>query len=171
MKRAIIIGLVILAVGFAFGRYSAPEKIKIEKETVIVEKTTKETKENAKTHTGRDKKYRKIIVELVHPDGTKETRTEIVEDTTTNRVTEKRTDSREENDSTTTSKETKTIETGRSKLIVSAMAGPSLSLSSGLSLGPISYGAHIQRNFLGPIMIGAWGLSSGTGGFSLGLMF
>lgn len=33
------------------------------------------------------------------------------------------------------------------------------------------YGASIQKNFIGPISLGAWGLSDGTVGLSVGIEF
>lgn len=165
--KSILGAILALGVAFAFGRYTAPEKVKIEKEIVTVESTTKEEKKEVKTDAQRDKRVEKVTTEVVRPDGTKETTTRIVEDSKTTRQTDSGTDSREESRKASTEKSSETIEYGRDKLSLSMLAGAPISFTSGL--GVIVYGGHIHRNFLGPISIGVWGLSNGTGGFSLGL--
>lgn len=84
-------------------------------------------------------------------DGSKET--VIVTDTTT--------DERSKGAQRTDSKE---VVSSKDKLNVSILAGSSLSLQ------PI-VGASAHKNFIGPITLGVWGLSNGTGGLSVGLNF
>ena len=53
--------------------------------------------------------------------------------------------------------------TVKDKLNVSLLAGNSLPLSA-----PI-FGASVQKNFIGPVTLGAWVLSNKTAGLSIGL--
>jgi hypothetical protein len=53
---------------------------------------------------------------------------------------------------------------------VSALVGASVNLKP-LGMGPLRYGASVERRVLGPVWVGAWGLSSGEGGVSLGVVF
>ena len=55
--------------------------------------------------------------------------------------------------------------TVRDKINVSLLAGNSLPISA-----PI-FGASVQKNFIGPITLGAWVLTNKTGGLSVGLNF
>lgn len=163
--------LIFIVVAFAFGFYMAPEKIKIQKEIQYVESTKKQSDESAKQDSQRDKRVEKTTTEITRPDGTKEVSTRTVEDSTTSRKSESARNERDESNKTSTEKETKEITAGRNHLTISALAGPQLKLSSGVSLGPLVYGAHITRPLLGPITVGLWGMSSGSGGMSLGLTF
>lgn len=165
--KGVLAAILALGVAFAFGRYTAPEKVKIEKEIVKVEDTRKEETKNVSTDSQRDKRVEKVTTEVVRPDGTRETTTRLVEDTKSTRSRDSATDSREESHTASTEKSSETIEYGRNKLSLSVLAGAPISFSSGP--GSMIYGGHISRNFLGPITIGVWGLSNGTGGFSLGL--
>lgn len=172
MSRNQIIGLVALVLtAFAFGRYTAPEKVKIEKEIVTVESAKKEDSKHVSTDLSRDKRVEKVITEIVRPDGTRETSTRVVEDTSTAKRSDTAANSREESNKASIEKSSETIEYGRNKLSLAVLAGAAPSFSGGLSFGPLAYGGHVQKNLLGPITFGVWALSSGTGGISLGLMF
>jgi hypothetical protein len=144
----IFTGLGALVAGMLAGRYSAPEKIKVETVTV-----TKEVVIHAES---KRLKKRKRIVESVDQNGRplKETLIETVEasqgTTTASRDT--------------TAKESKEIENRR---------GVSASLLIGLPLteiarGPV-YGAALSKPFIGPFTLGVWGLSNLTFGFAVGV--
>lgn len=139
-----------MVIAFVFGRYSAPEKIKIEKQTVTVEvekvKSENQTDLNA------------TVTSIHKPDGTVITRKKI-SSLTKNSITQN------------TAKEHLTQE--KTEIIkgsnVNVMALGAIDLSS-LTRG-IVYGVSISRPILGPITIGLFGFSSGIIGISGGLQF
>lgn len=144
-KNKIIIAVVLGIIIFAFGRWSAPEKVRIETKIVEVEKKESETKK---------KKHKKTVV-VKNPDGSETTTT--IEDETTER--KKKSDRLSENDSIEqTTKST-------SRLNISALVGKD-PLSTNLL-----YGGHVSRDLIGPVSVGVFGLSNKTAGFSLGLTF
>ena len=98
-----------------------------------------------------NKEQRKKVFIKENKDGSKETT--IVVDTSVNENTRTNAES--------TVKETIT----RTKLNVSVLVGGSLPLSE-----PI-FGISAQKNFIGPITLGIWGLTNKTGGVSIGLNF
>jgi hypothetical protein len=53
---------------------------------------------------------------------------------------------------------------------VSALVGAGVSLKP-LGLGPLVYGASVERRVLGPVFVGVWGLSSAAGGITVGAAF
>jgi NCAIR mutase (PurE)-related protein len=155
-KKYLLAGVGILA-AFAFGRYSAPEKVKIETKVVEVEKKS----ENKSTDTDRNKRKETTVTETVYPDGRKETKTEVVETTQTERKTDTSVVTEREKDAA------ETKETSRSgKVSLSALTGVDVT-----NLNAPIFGAHLLTNVLGPVTIGVWGLSNATGGLSLGLSF
>lgn len=147
-KRAIgiILGLILLA--FAFGRYSAPEKIKTQIKTVTVQVEKKQV-----THASDQEK---TITEILRPDGTKIVRTR----TEDRKTTEIKRDSGKANLDETT----KEIAT-RPAITVSAI----ISTNIAHPLSGFNYGAEISRPILGPISLGVFGSSDGTAGLSVGI--
>lgn len=131
-------GVVIVVIAYYAGKYSAPEKVRVETVTVEVEKKV-------------NKEQRKKVFIKENKDGSKETT--IVVDTSVKEDTKANSES--------TVKEVTT----RTKLNVSVLAGGSLPLSE-----PI-FGISAQKNFIGPITLGVWGLTNKTGGISVGLNF
>lgn len=160
MKTKIIIGIVALAVAFAFafGRYSAPEKVKTETKIVQIEKKT--SKKDTESKKERHKKT--VITEITRPDGTKEVTTVITDDV----EADSKSHSSESDKVSKVETDKKEVTKTGSPVTISALAG----LNSFSSPTPI-YGASITKPVLGPITLGAFGLSSGMGGFSLGLTF
>lgn len=168
-KKLLIAIAVALILGYAMGRYLTPTKIEIKKEVVTVEKKVVDTDELKRIELERNKTLRKVITEITKPDGTKEKVTRFTETTTTNKTTEQEKKTKELTEKQTKETETKLIENKKNDWSLSALAGPgtlSLNLSNNLI-----YGGHIQRNILGPISFGAWGLTNKTFGLSLGLSF
>jgi hypothetical protein len=53
---------------------------------------------------------------------------------------------------------------------VSALVGAGVSLKP-FGLGPLVYGASVERRVLGPVVVGVWGLSSAAGGITVGVAF
>lgn len=153
-KTKVIIAAVALLGAFAAGRWAAPEKVKVEKVIVEVEKKTSE--KDAKKST----KKTTTTTKITHPDGRIEESTTVVEETV-----------RESSKSETTDKgktESETTEITRSSSRVTVSGLGAFSLSNGS--GPI-YGASITKPILGPITVGAFYLTPGILGGSLGLTF
>ncbi len=156
-RRYWAVGLALL-VSFAAGRWLAPEKIKIEKQIIEVEKKSS----NKDTEAERNKRKETIITEKINSDGSKETTTHIVEETSAS----KKAGESNNSESGRAENETKEIERGTAKVTISALAGTTFSTET-----PIVYGGSISKPIFGPITIGAWGLTNKTAGFSLGLTF
>lgn len=167
-KTKVILAIVAvnaLATAFAFGRYTAPEKIVKEVETKVVEVIKEVKVESGKTDTSRNKRVEKVVTETVYPDGRKVTETRTIETTETERKTEKEVTEGKETERETESKSTETIKYARNAWTLSVLGGVDRN-----QVGLI-YGAHAQKEILGPINGGLWGLSSGVFGVSLGLQF
>lgn len=146
-KKQVFIIIGLIAVSFAAGRFLTPEKVKIEKQVVEVEK-----KEQSKQI---DEK--KVIVEEVKPDGSKTTTTTVDTKTNINTTVSK--------DKTTD--ESKVVEVSKSKLNVSILAGLDIIKPE----NGFVYGAHISKELLGPITFGLFGQTNKTFGVSIGLNF
>lgn len=153
-KVLIVAGAIVLA--FAAGRYSAPGSIKTEAKNEQSEE--KKTKEKEETNTER----RKITKEITRPDGTKET-TVVDEEI----VKKKKSDATSEKTKETNVVKTEETRSG-SKLTVSALAGAKIKFSGPLE--PV-YGGMVSKEILGPVSIGAFGLSNGVGGVAVGVSF
>lgn len=155
-NKAIIVG-VSLATAFVIGRYTVPEKVKIETKIVEVEKKSTDSDVGVKT----DKHKKVTITKTTKPDGEKTvTITKTDDDSSDVNVNNKQTTQ------TTTDKDTlKEITAAGSKLTISALAGFDLG-----TMKP-TYGASFTKPILGPITIGGFILSNGSCGGSLGLTF
>lgn len=158
VRAKVIIVSVSLLAAFAFGRWSSPEKVKTEIKTVEVEKKTEDTQIDSDKNRHKETK----VVEITHPDGTKEKTTQTVEDSQST----KKTDQSVTDNTQKSTEEVKEITYATAKVTISALAG--LNVSS-LSL-PV-YGASVTKPILGPITVGLWGLSNSTIGGSIGLTF
>lgn len=148
-KYKVIIVVVTLTAAFAAGRYTVPEKIKVETKVVEVEKKV--------TDIQKDTKKKTTVVETVKPDGSKQVTTVIDEDSST--------DKKSQTDKDTTSDTTKVVESGTQKVTISALGGIDINKTV-----PV-FGASITKPVLGPLTLGLFGLSSGVGGASVGLTF
>lgn len=149
----VILTFIVLAVAFGFGRWSAPEKVKIQEKTVYVEK------KSSQSETDRDKHRKTVTVVVTHPDGTTTSTTTTEEDTKTDRRTA------ETDDKSGSSELSKEITRG-SLTTVSALAGTNITSPLG-----VDFGLAVSRPVLGPITIGIFGFKSGLAGASLGLSF
>jgi hypothetical protein len=141
---------VALLTSFAAGRWSAPEKIKIQ--TIEVEKKTDDKK------VVTDDKKRTTIVEVDKPDGTK-VKTTVIADVSDIKAYDKITDD-------VTKTQTKEIDKSSSKVTISLLVAINLT-------GPYlpTYGVAITKPILGPITVGLFGLQDRTIGASVGLTF
>lgn len=147
-KNKILIGIVVLAGTYAAGRLSAPEKIKIEKQEVVVKDTEKQRDKEVIT----DKKITTL------PDGTKVEEVKIRENTkTVTTETEKK-----------KTNESKLVQSGAGKVNISGLFGiKPRKLQDGLV-----YGVSVSTRVLGPVTIGIWGLiPEPVVGVSAGLQF
>lgn len=157
MKKYLIalgVAIAIAALGFAFGRYSAPTQIKeIEKiKVVTVEK---------KVEKAVEKKDVKVVV-TEKPDGTKITETTDLSTTTTDTNTDTNTNS--------TTDKTKITTFKKPNWRIGAIAGLDIHTSSFSAVKPV-YGALVERRILGPISVGGMGMSNGTFGIVLSVEF
>lgn len=151
-----LIGLAVLAslVAFAFGRYSAPTKVVTETKTVEVEKKT-ETKD-----TDTQQNVKRTIVRKKLPNGEE---IEVEKDET---VTKK-----EQEDKTTDNKQVTSDKTSETIRNASSTQLSVLGGYKGFDFTSPIIGGHISRSLVGPLTVGAWGLSNATYGLSVGLSF
>lgn len=166
-RKHYIIGILLLAGAFALGRYMTPEKIKIETKTVYQEKTDKSKEEELNKNVNKDKNTVTTKTELTKPDGTKIVKTVTKEAETTSKTTNKTTLTKEQSEKMLTEETEELVEMGRNRVTISALGGVDF---KNLTDKPV-LGCHVSKPILGPITIGAWGLSSAVGGMSLGLQF
>lgn len=141
-KLEAIIGLVLIVLTFAIGRYTAPTKVETKTITVEIEKKVEDAKVNT------------VKIEVVKKDGSK------IITTTTNSETKTNTDTNINKTAT------KVVENKHSSTNLSILAGVDISNPTHLV-----YGAAASKQLLGPITIGIWGMSNSTAGASLGVQF
>jgi hypothetical protein len=153
-KRLVLFVCLGLLLAFAAGRWTGPEKIKTVVQTVTVEKKTDDQTKKEQDH----KKY--TTVEVVSPDGTK-TRTTTITDDRGITSTDKSTDNTD-----ITQTKSKEVDKSSSKLTMQFLAGMAITAP-----GVPIYGLSVSRNILGPVVVGVFGLTNKTGGFSIGLSF
>lgn len=136
-------------ISFALGRYST-QSPEVKTKTEITQQTN--TDQDKHTHT------QETITTTKTPDGTVKTVQEIMQvaDTETKSLTNK-----------TTNEESDTIPPKINTLNISALIANDF--SRGL-LVP-TYGASVTKQILGPATIGAFGLTNGVVGVSIGLNF
>lgn len=149
LKTKIITCVVVIATAFAFGRYSVQSPTV---KTIIDTQTDVQKNKDKDTHTVT------TIVTIKNPDGTV-TETKKIDTTTETKSTENDTKSSHIDQTITPPK--------LSKLNISVLGGNDF--SRGL-LVP-TYGLSINKEFIGPITIGAFGLMNGVVGVSIGLNF
>lgn len=148
MTNKVKIGLAVavLLTTFTAGRYSAQSaKVATKIDTTVTEDKKSTQDKHKQTTTITEKK----------PDGTTKTVTKVTEDTETKKDTT--TDS--------VSHTQQVVTPVKSSLNISALAG--LDLSGRLPV----YGVSINKQVLGPVTLGAYGLTNGVIGVSIGLNF
>jgi hypothetical protein len=160
-KQKVGIAIFVVAGAFATGRYTVPVKTKTEIKTVEVQKIVYRTKKD----TTDQRKKKIVIVENKQKDGSETKVTTITDDGTTKSIASNDTTKSDDHQK----EEKKEIVKESGHLTISALAGTNF---TGIPASQgVLYGGIIQRNLIGPVVIGVWGLSSGTGGASLGLEF
>lgn len=147
LKAKLVLCFAALAIAFAGGRYSVSGT-----DVKTTEHTTTDTTKQVDRDTHTD------TTTVVEEDGTgkKKTTTTVVQDTTT----KSKTDEVIKDDKTSVATPAK-----RNTLNVSTLA------SVGLNNFVPVYGLSVTKEVLGPITVGAFGLTSGVVGISLGLNF
>ena len=157
IKYKVVIVVISLASSFAIGRYTVPEKVRIETKIVEVEK-----KSDSKEQDSNKNNHKKIvIVRVVKPDGEKQTTV-----TSTDESTENKKNVEKVSSDTQIAKEDKKEVTGnQQKVTISALVGGDITTRL-----PV-YGLSITRPILGPLTVGLFGLSNGSIGASVGLTF
>lgn len=175
-KNLVLGSLIVVGVSVAIGRYTAPEKIKIEKEYVQLDSKTKETKQDKSTDLDKDRRIQKTVVEVQKPDGTKETTTTVTEDITTKKKTDTTTVDVTNENKITKNTESKEVESKSGKTHLNALVGSKIDNLGTNNGNPLLYGVHGSIDLLGPISVGAWGLTDSSlnnkaCGLSLGISF
>lgn len=148
-KYKVLVVVVGLGAAFAAGRYTTPEKIRVETKIVEVVKESKDVKKDVK----------KVVKKktITKPDGTKETTTETTTDSSLDKKTEKDTSKNSDTSSETAR--------GDSKVTINALVGLDFNRTT-----PV-YGLSCTKPILGPLTVGLWGLTNATAGASIGLSF
>jgi hypothetical protein len=144
-QKILVAILVSAVVGFAFGKYALPGKVQIK--TQEVEKIVTVVQHDTVTETH----------EVKRPDGTVITDTTIKDRDTANTST------------VDTKKSSETITNQKPQWKVQGLVGLSTK-----DLGQPAYGVGVERRIIGPIFVGAWGLSKSTeqtAGLSVSLEF
>lgn len=153
-KYKIAIGLVLLLVAYAFGRYTTPERVVTKVETHEVIKW----KERIVKEKQNDKDI--VIVEIKLPDGTIRKETHIIDKGRV--VIDKSKEGSDTKDSSTT-----TVTTyNKPQWKAAGLLG-----IADYSLDNRVYGLEVERRILGPIFLGVWGMTSKEVGLSVGLEF
>lgn len=145
-----VAGVIILACTFVAGRYTAPEKVRVETKTVTVEVEKKVQDTNQKKNTK--------MTEIVNKDGSKVITTTTTVDTDTKTKTNI--------DQTTKSDTVKTVQISGSSLIIEGLVGTNVTNPAGLV-----YGAEISNKLIGPIRVGIFGFTDSRVGGSIGFQF
>lgn len=159
-----VIGLVLaLAVSFGAGWWLAPAKVVTK--TVTQEVVHEVVKQDTQQQTSQ--KNHKVVqtTETDKPDGTKVIVTTSSDQIDTNTDVNHTIDTNLQDNKTSTSE--KTVTRDRGAIVLSGLAGLRI---NGLSTGPV-YGGYVGKRVLGPITVGAFGLSDATAGLSIGLTF
>lgn len=151
-KTKALIAAIALLTAYAAGRFTSPVKIVKETQTSAADKKTQDSDTDRTRH--RDT----TTVVVQSPDGKTTTTTHIVDDANTDSRTKTVDDA-----ITRTQSRTETTYQG-SKVTLSALGGLAWDLT------PV-YGVMASKELIGPIGVGAWGLTDRTFGVSLSLTF
>jgi hypothetical protein len=111
------------------------------------------------------KKTNKVTVKFVtiKPDGTRTIETKTY-DTSLIEITQNGSINTEKDTTTDTTKE-KTVEYSKNEFLVS------IGVQSNIQQLQPSYGLHIEKRLIGPVYLGVFGYTNGSGGLNLGLGF
>jgi uncharacterized protein HemX len=157
------------AAGYAFGRFSAPDRVEVREVVKVVEKEDTRAREQVialtqqletlKRHTRRE--------ETTLPDGTRH----VVEETKTERTADTRTVTDATKESHTVKESTR--ETVKESLTVRSRPDWRVSGLVGVDLPTLTptYGAQVDRRILGPLSLGLWGNSARQVGIAISMEF
>lgn len=166
-KQKVIGVVVLVVVSAAVGRFTAPEKVKIEKEIQIKEVVKEVVAKDTKSVKNKDQRKEVVTSRIIRPDGTIEETSKTVLNTNVNDKKNVNLNKTTDLDKNLNSKESKVVEYRKSTTQLSVMAGVKINdLTSGMR-----YGGAVSKDVLGPISIGVFGFTDGTCGASLGLRF
>lgn len=161
-----------LIVAFAAGRFTAAKPDVKTVEHVVAQKVevkAEQKVEQKDTHTAQT-----VIVyrdRVVHTDGTVENKSQTVTTTGTDTHVTEHDATTDTTHAATTSDRNQTVSSYRPEWHVGVLAGfEPLHMSPQLA-GPFALGAQVERRVLGPIWLGAWGMSSGMAGVSVSVEF
>jgi hypothetical protein len=149
-KYQIITAVSLVVLAFAFGRYSVTKDAS--------KQVTTQTHEQVDTQVQKDKDVHTITTTTTEKaeDGSQITKT-VVDQTSVAHTAE-------EQEATIDTKK-QVITTSAPRTTVSGLAGIDFHTKQP------TYGAMVQRQLIGPISVGVWGLSNLSGGISVGVSF
>lgn len=147
-KTKIILVTLVIVISFAAGRYSSNVNETIDKTKTIDKTANIDTSKNSHKVTNS--------VTITKPDGSTETTTT----TTTDNNTDKK-----EVDSSKTVSNTEVVKKSAPLTNLSVIAAVDFQTKT-----PV-YGGSVSRELIGPVTVGAFGLSNGIVGLSIGLNF
>jgi lipopolysaccharide export LptBFGC system permease protein LptF len=148
-RTKIIISIVVLIVTFAAGRWSASQ---------VSIKTTQMVTQNDQKAEVKDTHTKTTITETKQPTGV---------DTTITVIDQVQDDKTAEKDNSISNTQTTITPTSKSKLNISILGAEDF--SKGFTQP--TYGLSVNKEVLGPVTVGAFGLMNGTVGISVGLDF
>lgn len=154
-KQQLAIAAALILVGLLAGRYTKPDRVEIKIEERIVEKVV--TKE-AKT-TNKNKEY--VTIEIISPDGTIRREKRLIDKGTISYNKEAETNRESEKNITGL------VENATAKYSVRGLFGVDMNKKFEKPI----YGIQIDKQFIGPIRLGAFGLDNGTIGVAIGFNF
>jgi hypothetical protein len=199
-KYLILVGaaVVLLATAFAVGRYTVPTKIEtkevqVEKQVVVTKiddtKLEQLIEQNRSFQSQLSELKKSIHREkwaVTHVDGSKEEKsTEDINISRTVQTTQIQYVDRVETKTETkyvdrvvekekVVEKTKVVTAEKPQWDVKLLVGAdlkNLAVAQGLTTGPFTFGAEVDRRILGPIKVGVFGLSNGTVGAGVGVEF
>jgi PKD repeat protein len=156
-KIKIAVVVVYTATAVAIGRYTVPEKVKIETKIVEVEKKSTASDVDSK----KDTHKQVTVTKTFKPDGEKTITVVTTNDTTSDQNVAKK----DIVDIDKTNDQSKEITHPSDKVTVSALAGFDLSSFK------MIYGASVTKPIVGPLTVGLFVLSNPAAGVSIGLTF
>jgi hypothetical protein len=167
-KSPIFWVIIALAIGVGFGRLLAPSKVQIVEKEKIVEVEKKIYVKDETKKENKDKKKRTVIIRITKPDGTIEERTEIVEEDNSIIAIDTKEKSEEKKKTEKEKLKEKIVKNKKPDWMISALA--SSNMKDIKSLQP-DYGISVQRRILGPVYLGAFGITNKQVGLSVGFQF
>jgi hypothetical protein len=160
--------LVAVPLAFLTGRFVAPTRVQTrDVERVVYRDRTVSVAVAAKTETRAETRHT-VRTRVTRPDGTREERTETTRGVDVERTEKTASAQTVERERLVYRDRSVTVERSRPDWRVGALVGvdPFHQLS-----GSLLYGGHVERRVLGPVWLGAWGLSSRAVGLSLSFEF